>query len=256
MLQKLSVASIVVYVCGIPLLFVAILYLYRQRLHDPRTRYCLGGLFACYRPGMRWFELAVTARRLALPALLSLVSSANPVRPAAIMLVLLVALTLQHCLVPFASPSDNLLEEAAIGTLAFTFATQTLWKTFNQLNSLSDLHLITEGSDFADLLTVADEYAQLVFFTVQVHMILFRTNSTHTLWRYNVCVVSSYAYLLVALVLVLNLAVLAVLLCFVLLPLARPLVSALRRRGHQPPPPSSFAKEGSSSRELPSLSAD
>jgi hypothetical protein len=160
-LQKLSVASIVIYVFGIPLLFTAVLFFQRRRLDEPRTRYCLGGLFACYRPTMRWFELALTARRLALPALLSLVASTNPVRPAAIMLVLLVALTLQHCLVPFASATDNLLEEAAIGTVAFTFATQTLWKAFNQLNSLSahdDRPLVVEWNDFDNILTVADEY--------------------------------------------------------------------------------------------------
>ncbi|ELR23480.1 leucine rich repeat domain containing protein, partial [Acanthamoeba castellanii str. Neff] len=212
-LQKLSVASIVICVFGIPLLFTALLFFQRRRLDEPRTRHCLGGLFACYRPTMRWFELALTARRLALPALLSLVASTNPVRPAAIMLVLLVALTLQHCLVPFASATDNLLEEAAIGTVAFTFATQTLWKAFNQLNSLSahdDRPLIVEWNDFDNILTVADDYA----------------------------------YLLVSLVLVLNLVMLVVLLFFALRPLRLPMVSALRLL-------SPFASSSSSSSPSP-----
>ncbi len=180
-LQKLSVASIVIYVFGIPLLFTAVLFFQRRRLDEPRTRYCLGGLFACYRPTMRWFELVLTARRLALPALLSLVASTNPVRPAAIMLVLLVALTLQHCLVPFAAATDNLLEEAAIGTVAFTFATQTLWKAFNQLNSLSthdDRPLVVEWNDFDNILTVADEYPPPPHSYLLIVVMMTRANPT------------------------------------------------------------------------------
>lgn len=81
-------------------------------------------------------------------------------RPASVVLVLILALVLQHIFCPYVHAVDNRLEEAALGTAAFTFAAQILWRTFNQLNSLTERRerIVVQWNDYTNVLILADGY--------------------------------------------------------------------------------------------------
>lgn len=183
-MRIMAFVSLGVFGIGIPVVFACLLYLYRPRLHRwhiwPRTQNgsepdeeeesaeteerkqaraaAIGPLFACYRPSMYWFELVVTIRRLLLAGLIGFVPEYNLARGGSIELVLIASLAIQHWLVPYRRARDNRLEEFALGTAAFTFAVQSAWRAFNQLNSITDEQLSIAGNDYMDILIVSDKY--------------------------------------------------------------------------------------------------
>lgn len=167
-LAKMGIASSAVYVAGIPLLFAALLLAFRRHSHERRVKYWLGNLYYCYRPSMYWFELAMLTRRLLLAILISVTPQSTPFRAAAIILVLWVALVVQHLVRPFAVERDNRLEELAIGTVLFTFVTQTLWRAYSQLHSVAQEKLAVSWSAASDVLVIADGYALLLVSLVLV----------------------------------------------------------------------------------------
>jgi hypothetical protein len=152
----MGIASSVVYVAGIPLLFATLLLAFRRHSHERRVKYWLGNLYYCYRPSMYWFELVMLTRRLVLAILISVTPQSTPFRAAAIVFVLWVALVVQHVVRPFAVERDNRLEELAIGTVLFTFVTQTLWRAYSQLHSVAKEKLAVSWSAASDVLVIDD----------------------------------------------------------------------------------------------------
>jgi hypothetical protein len=107
---------------------------------------------------MHWFELVVTLRRVLLALLVGLLPDSNLARGGLTELVLVGALTLQHWLAPYKSARDNRLEELALGTTAFTFGAQSVWRNFNQLASVTSEQLSVAGDDYSAILIVLDGY--------------------------------------------------------------------------------------------------
>lgn len=160
----MGIVSSIVYVGGIPLLFATLLLIYRRQSHERRVKYWLGNLYYCYRPSMYWFELVILVRRLALAVLISVVPASSPVRAAAIVVVLWVALVVQHLVAPFVNRLDNRLEEVSIGIVLFTFITQTLWRAYSQLHSAANEQLAFSWSIQDSNLLVDDPYVMHMLF--------------------------------------------------------------------------------------------
>jgi hypothetical protein len=164
-------------VLGIPVIFTALLFVFRRRrrssssaprLHatadganaddekQTRAMAVLGPLVACYRPSMHWFELGVTLRRIVLALVYAYVPESNLARSGLIELMLLGSLAVQHWLAPYRRAVDNRLEELALGTAATTFAVQSVWRGMNQLETATLQEVSVAGSDFAAILVTLD----------------------------------------------------------------------------------------------------
>ncbi len=141
-----------------------LLLAFRKRLAEPSISHSLGHLYNCYRPDgpswLRFYEMAIFARRLALALLISVVRTDSPYRATAIVFVLLVAYFLQRWLRPFIADHDNKLEEVAILIVLFTFVSQTLWADFNILDSVAGYQISMVAN--ADLLGYKEDHGGLI----------------------------------------------------------------------------------------------
>ncbi len=141
-----------------------LLLAFRKRLAEPNISHSLGHLYNCYRPDgpswLRFYEMAIFARRLALALLISVVRTDSPYRATAIVFVLLVAYFLQRWLRPFIADHDNKLEEVAILIVLFTFVSQTLWADFNILDSVAGYQISMVAN--ADLMGYKEDHGGLI----------------------------------------------------------------------------------------------
>lgn len=218
-MQIMGFVSLGVLVCGIPVAFAAVLFAFRRRAatgdslddghgHDEQRAMTVAGpLVACYRPSMHWFELGVTLRRMLVGLMVGFVPDFNLARSGFLELVLVGSLAVQHWLAPFKRARDNRLEELALGTAAFTFAVQGVWHGMNQLESATIEQVSVAGNDYGDILVTVD----------------------------------SYASSLMALLVGLNVTVLALLVAFALWPFVAPLWTMAARRWHASPSLRSFS---------------
>jgi hypothetical protein len=62
----LSLPQIILYLLGLPMGATALLFRKRTRLHEPRTQFRWGLLYAGYRPKVWWWELSVVVRKVSM----------------------------------------------------------------------------------------------------------------------------------------------------------------------------------------------
>ena len=122
-LVSLAGAFVLVYLVGVPLLFIAQLVYYRKRIlnHDILVEYRVGFLYETFKPQVFWFEAVWLARRTLISICLSVISS-RFVSSSLLMLILIASLAIQRHVLPFASVHANFLELFSTSCLLLSFS--------------------------------------------------------------------------------------------------------------------------------------
>lgn len=117
----LALPSIIIWVFGIPLSVLCLLYCIRSNLHSPSIKLRFGFLYMGYAPQHYYWEFVTLGRKIAVLSVLSFTSSSSiQVQALTVLLVLLLALLLQLRFQPFLSSELNQLEFKSILTAAVT----------------------------------------------------------------------------------------------------------------------------------------
>ena len=117
----LALPGIALWVLGIPLLVLFLLYRSRLTLHSTNIKLRFGFLYMGYLPPYYFWEFVTLARKIAVLSVLSFTSSASvQLQALTVLIVLLLALLLQLRFQPFLSAELNRLEFKSILTSAVT----------------------------------------------------------------------------------------------------------------------------------------
>lgn len=122
-LRNLSIPFLVLYTGGVPLLFIAILYYYRKKIHLRVVNDIIGGLYRCYTHKCFWWDIVVLFRRLAL-ALAIRIPNQSAFHIWCVLLVLALSTLAQFWFQPFNRKGENRAEEVSLLLLILTFAAQ------------------------------------------------------------------------------------------------------------------------------------
>ena len=112
---SLSVSSIVVWIIGLPLVCLSLLYRYRTRLSDPSTQLRFSFLYKGYQPQWYFWEFVILYRKVALVSASVFLSTVSIlIQALSVLAVLLCSLYFQLQFLPFATPVFNRLELKSI----------------------------------------------------------------------------------------------------------------------------------------------
>eukprot|EP00947_MAST-08B_sp_MAST-8B-sp1_P001648 g1648.t1 len=112
----LAILLMVLFVCGIPVLFAFLLYKKRHSLEEPATKKLLGMLYMSYKPEAYWFESVQMTFKLALWMSLALFKDDPQLKIAIALLVCFAQVTLHAYLRPFSSFEKNASQALGICT--------------------------------------------------------------------------------------------------------------------------------------------
>jgi hypothetical protein len=138
----LALPGIALWVLGIPLLVLFLLYRSRLTLHTPNIKLRFGFLYMGYLPPYYFWEFVTLTRKIAVLSVLSFTSSSSvQLQALTVLIVLLLALLLQLRFQPFLSAELNRLEFKSILTSAVTLICGLYYLT-SGLNAWLQLFLL------------------------------------------------------------------------------------------------------------------
>jgi hypothetical protein len=125
-----SVTSIGVWIIGLPLACLCVIYRYRNRLADPITQLKFSFLYKGYQAKWYFWEFMILYRKVALVCASVFLSTVSiMVQALSVLAVLLISLFFQLQLQPFATPTFNRLELKSILVSAVTIYSGLFYQT-------------------------------------------------------------------------------------------------------------------------------
>jgi hypothetical protein len=129
-----AVPAALVYVLGIPALFLGLLLRNGHQLSDRDNEATLGFLYGCFKPRFYAWEAVLIVRRVCLAAVIRLFPFTTPQAAAlAVLLILNVSLLLQHVCRPHRTVIENALELTSLYVLLVSFLAATIAPTSQAL---------------------------------------------------------------------------------------------------------------------------
>jgi len=116
-----SIALMIIYLAGFPVLIMGLLYRFRNELKMPWMYNILGFMYRGYTPGLYWWELVVLFRKLALVVAFFVPDHHSFVGPLLAILVLQFSIVLQLSFKPYNTETQNFAEVVALYTLQVTY---------------------------------------------------------------------------------------------------------------------------------------
>eukprot|EP00736_Rhodelphis_marinus_P013130 Rmarinus@m.6745 len=175
-MRNLSVFIVIVFTCGVPLLFWYLLYVNRHNRADGPFRYMLRFLHQCYSPRFYWYELTTFARRLALGVFAATLGTDNAFTPFFISVIIMASTLSQAYFRPFATFALNGLEAVAHMVLGLTFLCGAIFT----LDFDKDSAAIKTIEGFAVFINVA---CGLMFILLGVRITLFPKSFMFLDWK-------------------------------------------------------------------------
>lgn len=121
-LLAMAIIALLVYVIGIPLMIAVLLHKYYRELENDLVVTMIGFLYACYRPRVWWWKFVILLRRVSLSILIGTIPFTSPnVAVWAVLVILQIAIFLQHALLPYRTKLENWMELCSLYILTISF---------------------------------------------------------------------------------------------------------------------------------------